>query len=120
MLIIGNCGPCNAHRFFIHDTDWNYWTGETWTKDYKQAALYADADEIAAKMHELMLALPGTLQRFVVPVVVEVKSQEPVSAEALREWMNRAIEVSIDAAHGTGPGESMVMLQLDWNVAKER
>ena len=32
MLIIGTCGPCSAHRYFIHDQDHNYWNGETWVK----------------------------------------------------------------------------------------
>lgn len=120
MLSIGTCGPCNAHRFFIHDRDWNYWSGSGWAKNHKDAHLWADVDDVAHKMHEIMLALPGSLQRFVVPIVVEVKSLEPVTAEALRKWLDQAVQVALDASHGTGPGESMVMLQLDWNATEEQ
>lgn len=119
MLTIGTCGPCGAHRYYIHDRDHNYWNGSGWTTNPREAHLWADASEAASKMHDIMLTLPGGLQRFVVPVVIEVKSGEPVSAEALREWLDRAVSVFVDASQGTGPGESMVMLQFGWHKAKE-
>jgi hypothetical protein len=34
--------------------------------------------------------------------------------EALRAWLDRAVEIFINAKHGTGPGQSMVMMQIDW------
>lgn len=119
MLVIGACGPCNAHRYYIYDREHNYWNGSGWTTKHKEAHLWADPSEAAATMHEIMLTLPGGLQRFLVPVVIEVKSLEPVSAEALREWLDKAVQVFVDASHGTGPGESMVMLQLSWDKVKE-
>jgi hypothetical protein len=54
------------------------------------------------------------------PIIVEVKSPTPVDLAALQDWLNRAVEIYINATHGVGPGECMVMLQFDWAELKEK
>jgi hypothetical protein len=56
----------------------------------------------------------GVLQRFVAPVVVEVKGPEPITAEVLAAWLEAAVQISCNDPHSNGPGESMVMLRMDW------
>jgi hypothetical protein len=111
------CGPEHALRYCIVDEDQNYWNerDQTWTKNPKEAGLFADVAEVGSKMHDLMVTqVSGVLQRFVAPVVVEVRGPEPITAEMLAAWLETAVQISCNDPHGNGPGESMVMLRMDW------
>jgi hypothetical protein len=119
-LIIDTCGPDCACRYFLKDGEGNFWNekGQTWTNDFQDAGLWADNDEIASKMHELMLAqVPGELHQFVAPLLVEVKGA--VDLVALQQWLDKAVQIFMNAEHGTGPGESMVMLRIVWDDLKK-
>ena len=121
MLVIDVCGPKYARRYFLKDREGNFWGEKGWTKNPREATLFADGNEVSKKMHDLMLTqVPGKLHTFVAPVVVEVKCDEHVDPEALQDWLNQAVQVFMDAKHGTGPGQSMTMLRIDWNDLKER
>jgi hypothetical protein len=120
-LLIDACGPEFARRYFLTDGENSFWNekGQCWTQDFKKAGLWSDVNEVGQKMHDLMLALPGQLLRFVAPILVQVKTEQPEDLETLRAWLDRAVEVYINAKHGTGPGRSMVMMQIDWVELKE-
>jgi hypothetical protein len=121
-LIIGCCGPDCACRYFLKDGEGNFWNekSQTWTTNVQDAGLWADSDEISQKMHDLMTTqIPGESQIFVAPVVVEVKSEGPVDLVTLQQWLDKAVQVFMDAQHGTGPGQCMVMLHMNWNDLKE-
>ena len=67
-LDVITCGPEHAQRYCIVDEDHNYWNekDQTWTKDPKEAGLFADVAEVGSKMHDLMVTqVAGVLQRFV-------------------------------------------------------
>jgi hypothetical protein len=115
-LTVGTCGPEHARRYFIVDQDHNFWNekDQTWTANPREAGLFADQAEVAATLHDLMVTqVPGILQRFIVPVVVEVKGTEPITVEALAEWLDTAVEILPSDPHGTGPGGAMVMMRMD-------
>jgi hypothetical protein len=118
-LIIDTCGPDFARRFFLRDGQNNFWNEmcQAWTSRHRDATLWADGDEISAKMRELMDSqIPGEIQSFAAPVFIDVKSDEKVDLEALRTWLAEAVEVFMNANYGTGPGDnSMVMMHLDWD-----
>jgi hypothetical protein len=117
-LLIDACGPEFALRYFLTDGESNFWNekNQCWTKDFNEAGLWADVNEIGQKMHDLMMTqIPGELHQFTAPILVKVKTEQPVDVAALQEWLNRAVEIYINAKHGTGPGQSMVMLQIDWD-----
>jgi hypothetical protein len=117
-LIIDTCGPPCACRFFIKDGKGNFWNGQTWTNDFHDAALWADNDEVAWKMHDLMLAqVPGELHQFVAPLLVEVKGA--VDLVTLQQWLDKAVQIFMNAEHGTGPGQCMVMLRICWDELKK-
>ena len=121
-LIIDACGPEYSRRFFLKDGEGSYWNerDRTWTKDLCDAGLWADLQEVHDKMHDLMLAqMPGELQTFTAPVVIEVKSTEAVDAVALQQWLDKAVQVFMNAQHGVGPAQCMVMLRIDWEEIKE-
>ena len=121
-LAVGICGPEDARRFYIVDQDRNYWNEneQTWTTNPKEAGLFAVVTAVTSKVHDLLLAeVPGVVQRFIFPVLVEVKTTEPITADALVKWFSVAVQVSFDATYGTGPGESMVMMRMDWHQLEE-
>ena len=121
-LIIDACGPEFARRFFLKDGEGNFWNerDQTWTGDFSEAGLWADLQEVHDKMHDLMLAqMPGELQLFTAPVVIEVKSTESVDIPALQQWLDKAVQVFMNAQHGVGPAQCMVMLRIDWQDLKK-
>jgi hypothetical protein len=122
MLVIDVCGPKYARRYFLKDREGNFWGEKGWTTNPREATLFADGNEVTKKMHDLMMSqVPGVVHRFTAPVAIEVKSPEPADQNALQEWLDKAVQVFMNAKHGTGPGQSMVMLCIDWNeLNKER
>jgi hypothetical protein len=104
------------------DDNHNYWNekDQTWTRISKEAGLFADAGDVASTLRYLMVTqVPGVLQRFIVPVVVEVKGMEPITPEALAEWLDTAVEISLRDPNGTGPGGAMVMMRMDYPQLEE-
>ena len=82
---MGTCGPEHARRYYIVDQDHNYRNekDQTWTTNPREAGLFAGEAGVAATLHDLMVTqVPGILRRFVVPVVVEMKGMEPITAGA--------------------------------------
>jgi hypothetical protein len=63
----------------------------------------------------MLTEVPGALHIFAAPVTIFVKTIEPVDAKALESWLSVAFQGVLDASHGTGPGNSMVMLQFAWD-----
>ena len=120
-LIIDACGPEYARRFFLRDGN-NFWNdiAGTWSADKKDATLFADAGEISNKQRELMLQSPGDVQNFVAPIFIEVKDNEKVDLESLKAWLAQAVQVWVDAQFGAGPGDSMLMLNIDWDQLMRR
>jgi len=111
-------GPDDDRRYYIVDEDHTYWNekDQTWTKNPKEAGVFADEAEVGSKMHQLMVTqVPGIVQRFVAPIIVEVKTTEPITVEALAKWLEKAVRVLPAGDHGNGPTEnSMILLRMDW------
>jgi hypothetical protein len=51
-LVIGSCGPACARRYYIVDSDCNYWTGAGWSRNRREAALFTDMTVIGRTMHD--------------------------------------------------------------------
>ena len=120
------CGPFYAYRFFLTDDENNYWNeyGQTWTENFQEAALFANCDEAEEVMHDRMLRqIPGELHSFTAPVVVTLKTSEPVDLVAFQAWLNERVQLWIDASNARGPspgpGESLVMVQIGWKDLKK-
>ena len=121
-IVVATCGPEYARRFFLEDQDSNYWTESGWSPDPRARARWAKMGEAAEKQMELMQTeVPGTLCTYVAPTTIMVKSQSPVDLRKLEEWLAEAVRVYLDAGrYGTGPDGSMVMLEFNWDEAKEK
>ena len=122
-LIIDTCGPDFAKRYFLRDGQNNFWNemGQAWTSNFQDATLWADCGEISQKQRDLMLSQnPGGVQNFVAPMFIEVKAEEPVDVHALRKWLSEAVQIWVDSHYGTGPGDSMLMVSLDWDALMKR
>lgn len=118
MMTIGTLGMFDLCRYFIRDAS-GYWNdkGSEWTREFRRATLYADPAHAAEKIHDLMAAqIPGEMRLFAVQLLVEVKSEHPVPAEALSAWLKKSVQARIDTRHGIGPVDnSMATLWIDWD-----
>ena len=121
MFLIDACGPHFAKRYFVKDCNGRVWSKGGWSANRHDAELFATPEAAGERLHDLMVEqVPGELHRFLAPIVVEVKSEKPVDLDALKRWLDTAVEVWMDAQHGVGPGKCMVMMQLDWSQLKEK
>ena len=120
-LTIGVGGPSCSPRYYIMDTKGNYWTGRDWVQDRRRAFLFHRTDEVGNTLHALMLIeVPGPLLSYTVPLVIDAKSETPLDLEALKVWLAKAAQVSVNAEHGPGPvPNSMVMVGIDWERLEE-
>jgi hypothetical protein len=120
-MMIGQCGPSYSPRYYIQNHEGAYWTGSTWSTDHRKAYLFHRVGEVGESLYELMLSqISGPVSSFVVPLVVQAKSETPFDLDKLKLWLNRAVHVAINAELGTGPvPNSMVMIRLDWDNLKE-
>ena len=93
----------------------------TATRNPKEATLFVSQDDVGRKLHDLMLAqVPGEVQTFTLPLTVEVKSLEPVTVKDLRAWLDKALQIGLNATHGTGPvANSMVTLCVNLDQIKK-
>ena len=122
-IFVQVCGPDYAPRFCLEDGQSKYWNDDkqTWVYDRRERTLWAHEDKIMRKQGELMLTeVSGTLQTFVVPLNIKVKSEQPVDIKDLQRWLDEAVQFGIDGnQHGTGPNDSMTMLEVCWDEIKE-
>ena len=122
-MMIGTTGPDFAPRFYITDEDRRFWNDmiDGWTRNPKEATLFVSQDDVGRKLHDLMLAqVPGEVQTFTLPLTVEVKSLEPVTVKDLRAWLDKALQIGLNATHGTGPvANSMATLCVNLDQIKK-
>lgn len=103
-------------RFVIADQFSMVWTGDAWSPDETEGLLFADEDEVASAVRELLLgAYDDTpVVRFVAPLVVELRSHEPVDIESVRSWLMRAARLYTNTDFGNGPDDSLALLSINW------
>lgn len=103
-------------RFWIEDQDDRVWTGERF--DSVGGSLFADLNDAALEVQNI---LKGHFEgaeprRYVVPLVVEVYSHDPVSVAEIAHYLSRSSRLQIDSHEdGNGPGNSLVLPRIEWH-----
>ena len=120
-LIIDACGPEYARRFFLRDGS-NYWNdiAGTWSADKKECHVVRRCCRNQQQAAGIDAPDPRRRANFVAPLFVEVKDSERVDLESLKAWLAQAVQVWVDAQFGAGPGDSMLMLNIDWDQLVRR
>jgi hypothetical protein len=107
-------------RYVIIESSGKVWTGKRWGTRPQRPLLFADADE-AAKVAQILFQHEyrdaTCVERFVVPIYIEVRSQSGIDPDDLKRWLRKALTVQI--AYGTfsnGPtDDSLVLVNVDWS-----
>jgi hypothetical protein len=122
---IATRGSPEFPRFLIVEPHGQVWSGTLWTPYEREGLLFADSDEAATESQNLLreqhIDRPHHAE-YLVPILIEVLSDEPMSKEAVVSWLRKALRFEINyAEHGTGPTDgSCVLLGLQWWKIKNR
>lgn len=106
-------------RFLIANEQEQVWNGEQFNPD--EGVLYADHNHAACDAQNILKRnFDGSKsQWYVVPVYVQVFSDEPVSMSEVAMYLSRSSRLHIDTTiHGNGPDESLVLSRICWNRIK--
>lgn len=114
VAFLGLRGNKRFPRFIITEEGGEVWTGEGWSKDQGKAILFACpgvASRASQKVMRQQFSDLGCVERFNVPIHVEVRSQQGIDPEELREWLVRAADFRVAyGTFGTGPTEESLVL----------
>jgi hypothetical protein len=107
-----------SQRFVIEDEEGRKWTGQHFTTIHPEAArLYASYIPAA---HEVQRILKDSFKgvepkRYMVPIMVEVYSVEPVDPTLIVHHLAKSVTVHLDTAkYGHGPQDSLVLSTIHW------
>lgn len=118
MLNVVPAGTPSFQRWIIEDALHRCWNGKRFASPERTvASLYASHNLAAVECQSILKHhFRGVEpQRYLVPVFVEVYSDEPVEPAAIVNHLVRASKLYLDTTqHGNGPGESLVLATIDW------
>jgi hypothetical protein len=104
-------GTDEARRFIVQQHDGRFWDGRKWTGRLDAARLYYQLTDAQAVCRSIQRRRwkGKKIRHFHCQLTVTVAGDDPVSADAVREYLRRALHLNIDvAAHGDGPGDTFV------------
>lgn len=105
-------------RYVLADNLDMFWNGEDWVSDENEAWIYADL--VLVSNDSAVLQRQQTLSKehvrmAVVTIRIEAFSDQPLDAEALREWLQQNVNMGINFSSGSGPTpDSIVLGSLEW------
>jgi len=104
-------------RFTIEDEKKRQWNGNRFSKLDKKPLLYASHNAVATDLHEILKQnFSGGTVKYVVPVFIEVHSDDPVRVDEIAQYLSASAKLFIDTTtHGNGPGSSLVTPWIDWS-----
>jgi hypothetical protein len=107
-----------SDRFVIEDEKGRKWTGRRFTTIHPEEALLFAGYVAAAR--EVQRVLKSNFKgvepkRYMVPMMVEVYSVEPVDPTLIVHYLTQSVSVHVNTAkYGNGPNESLVLSAVHW------
>ena len=108
-------------RYIIQDERERYCTGRVFSKDQRKALTYADSLVVTQDMRRILKRRCKGLTRYrlVAPVTIDVYADGPIDQEEMTWFLSQNCFVSmIRLGTGEGPGNSIVLPQVDWSKMK--
>ena len=102
-------------RFTILDAQDRPWNGQEFGPT---GVLYARHNDAATDAQNILRShFDGEPQRYVVPLYVDVLNHDgPVPMTEVAQYLSQASSLFIDTpTHGNGPGDSLVLTQIEWS-----
>lgn len=120
ILRVVQAGNGEFNRYQIEDEQQHLWNGQQFHSE--KGVLYADhnvactdVQSILKKNFEAVKAV-----KYVVPLTIEVFSNEPVPVNDVAMYLSRASRLFLNTTdHGNGPGSSLVLPQIEWHRIKQ-
>ena len=112
---------CPDHpRFLIADQRQRIWTGNGWSEDENDGLLFASEKDAGQVAFEILSEATKNKPcfKFVAPVEIEVRSDEPPDMMALMIWLMKAARLFVDYRQ-PGLPDATTFLSIDWTRLKE-
>jgi hypothetical protein len=119
ILSIVRAGPAQFERFQIADDKNRLWTGQEFGTS---GVLFAHHNQAAIEIQSILKGQFEGLEpdRYMVPLFVEVFSDEPVPVALVAQYLSRASKLYLNTPqYGNGPGSSLVLPWIEWHRIKE-
>jgi len=105
-------------------TGMRYWSGQEWTHDKEKAALYASQSQAGRDLYDILLrehAQDPCCQSFVVPILVQTRSQQPLKPQDVMFFLEQAMSFTMNfRQRGVGPDQTSVVLPtIEWSQLRE-
>lgn len=120
ILRVVQVGNDDFQRYQITDDQEQLWNGEQFNPE--NGVLYADHNVACTDVQSILKKnFEGVKAvKYVVPLYVEVFSNEPVSLNDVAVYLSKASRLFLDTTeHGNGPDNSLVLSWIEWNDIKQ-
>lgn len=105
-------------RFIIRDSWGRVWTGREWNHDEAMSQLFQDENKAISKATDLYLS--SKVRMFTTALNVYVENNQPLSVEALQEFLIRNCRGWIDNDGSTQTLEdSTIKVEVEWEHLEE-
>ena len=120
ILRVVQVGNDDFNRYQIADEQEQLWNGEGFESE--KGILYADHNVASEDVQTILKQnFEGVKAvKYVVPLYVEVFSNEPVPVNDVAMYLSRASRLFLNTTdHGNGPNGSLVLPQIEWSRIKQ-
>jgi hypothetical protein len=107
-------------RYLVANQLRQFWTGDEWSPDENHALLFANETEVAWACTEILTehAKDKPVFRFVAPVEIEIRSDDPTDLRSVQLWLMRAARLYVDYKQD-GLSDGTAILSIDWTKLEQ-
>ena len=120
ILRVVQVGNDDFNRYHIANEQEQLWNGQQFQPD--RGILYADHNVACTDVQSILRKnFEGVKPvKYVVPLTIEVFSNEPVPVNDVAMYLSRASRLFLNTTdHGNGPGSSLILPQIEWHRIKQ-
>ena len=120
ILRVVQVGNDDFNRYQIADEQEQLWNGQQFQPE--RGILYADLNVASTDVQSILKKnFEGVKPvKYVVPLTIEVFSNEPVPVNDVAMYLSRASRLYLNTTdHGNGPGSSLILPQIEWHRIKQ-
>ena len=106
-------------RYLVANQLRQFWTGDGWSTDENDGLLFVDEADAGWACTEILTehVKEKPAFRFVAPVEIEIRSDEPPDLRGIQWWLMRAARLYVDyKQHGLSDGTAI--LSINWSQLK--
>ena len=120
ILRVVQVGNDDFYRYQIADEQEQLWNGQQFQPE--RGILYADHNVACTDVQSILKKNFEEVKavKYVVPLTIEVFSNEPVPVNDVAMYLSRASRLFLNTTdHGNGPNGSLVLPQIEWSRIRQ-